>query len=76
MSLQAEKNVAMNILSQYKRFLASKKGEPLSAISSMGHCVNCGLKLPPQTINLAAKGDMVSCDNCTYFLYDPNAKQN
>ncbi len=73
-SMQAEKNVGMTVLAQYKRMLSSGKGEPLSAISDVGHCVNCGLKLPPQTLNNAARGEMVTCDNCTYFLYDPNAK--
>ncbi len=73
-SRAAEKNVAQTVLAQYKRMLASGKGEPVSAIRAGGNCGNCGLKLPPQTLNYAARGDLVTCDSCSYFLYDPDAK--
>lgn len=68
-----EKNVAQTTLSQYKRMLASGKGEPLSPIRN-GLCGNCSLSLPPMTVNEAFKGGIVICDNCSYLLYDPDAR--
>lgn len=72
-SKRLEKNVAQSTLSQYKRMLASGKGEPLSPIRN-GLCGNCSLSLPPMTVNEASKGIIVVCDNCSYLLYDPDAK--
>lgn len=68
-----EKNVAQSMLAQYKRILATGKGEPLSPIKG-GLCGNCSLKLPPMTLNQASVGDVVVCDHCSYFLYDPEPK--
>lgn len=68
-----EKDVAASILAQYKRMLASGKGEPLGRISS-DMCPNCSLKLPPMTLNEASKGNLVECDHCSYLLYDPEPK--
>ena len=73
-SRELEKNVGQSMLSQYKRILATGKGEPLSPIKG-GLCGNCSLKLPPMTLNKASVGDIVECDHCSYFLYDPEPKQ-
>lgn len=72
-SKELEKNVGQSMLSQYKRILATGKGEPLSPIKG-GLCGNCSLKLPPMTLNQASVGDIVICDHCSYFLYDPEPK--
>lgn len=72
-SKELEKNVSQSILAQYKRILATGKGEPLSPIKG-GLCGNCSLKLPPMTLNQASVGDVVVCDHCSYFLYDPEQK--
>lgn len=72
-SKELEKNVGQSMLSQYKRILATGKGEPLSPIKG-GLCGNCSLKLPPMTLNQASVGDIVNCDHCSYFLYDPEPK--
>lgn len=72
-SKELEKNVAQSMLAQYKRILATGKGEPLSPIKG-GLCGNCSLKLPPMTLNQASVGDVVVCDHCSYFLYDPEPK--
>lgn len=69
-----EKKVEMNILPTYQRLLAGGKGEPLAAVMNGGLCSNCSLKLTPQTLNLASKGQVVYCDNCSHFVYDPNAE--
>lgn len=73
-SRQLEKMISQNILPQYKRILATGKGEPLSPIKG-GLCGNCSLKLPPMTLNQASVGDMMTCDHCSYFLYDPEPKE-
>ena len=73
-SKELEKNVAQASLAQYKRLLATGKGEPVSQINN-GLCGNCSLKLTPMTLNQASVGDVVTCDHCSYFLYDPNPKQ-
>ena len=72
-SKELEKNVGQSMLSQYKRILATGKGEPLSPIKG-GLCGHCSLKLPPMTLNQASVGDIVTCDHCSYFLYDPEPK--
>ena len=72
-SKELEKNVGQSMLSQYKRILTTGKGEPLSPIKG-GLCGNCSLKLPPMTLNQASVGDIVTCDHCSYFLYDPEPK--
>ncbi len=75
-SAALERNVQQSVLAQYKRMLATGKGEPLSAIRDGGLCGNCSLKLPPMTLNEATKGNMIPCDHCSYFVYDPNAKDS
>ncbi len=75
-SAMLEKNVPQSVLAQYKRILASGKGEPLTPIGEGGFCGNCSLKLPPMTLNEATKGNMIPCDHCSYFIYDPNAKDS
>lgn len=72
-SRELEKNVSQSTLAQYKRILATGKGEPLSPIRG-DLCGHCSLKLPPMTISNASQGDMVTCDHCSYFLYNPDAK--
>lgn len=73
-SAELEKSVPQSSLGAYKRMLASGKGEPVGRIEN-GLCSNCSLRLPPQTLAEASKGGLVLCDNCSFFLYDPNPKE-
>lgn len=57
-----------DILSLYKRLLSKGKGSPLSPIVS-GNCGNCHLKVVPQVVSLARKGDEASCNNCGFLVY-------
>lgn len=38
-----------------------------------GACANCALKITPQTLNEAKKGQLTTCDNCGCILYDASA---
>ena len=57
----------------YRRMLASGKGSPVGTIHD-GNCSNCNMKNSPQTAMEAAHGNLVNCEYCSYFLYDPDAK--
>lgn len=72
-SREKEKNVSQSLLPRYKQLLASGKGRPVSAIDGE-LCGNCCLTLPPSSLLNASKGELIECDHCSYFLYDPNAK--
>ena len=37
-----------------------------------GNCSNCALKIIPQTLTEAKKGQVTTCDNCGCILYDPS----
>ena len=67
------KNVPLRYLDQYRRMLATGKGRPVSTIRD-GNCSNCNMKNSPQTGILAGKGDLVNCEYCSFFLYDPDAE--
>ena len=72
-SLTAERtslaeNVEDDILRRYESLLKKGIGSPLAAVRS-GICENCHLKVTPQTLNSAAKGAVVYCDNCQHFIY-------
>ena len=69
-SKEQEKRIAQTTLDIYKRLLAAGKGSPVGKISA-GLCSNCNLQGPPMTLNEAKKGQLVHCDNCSCFLYDP-----
>lgn len=66
-----EKGVNQNILEIYKKLLAEKKGEPVVPVHDGISCGYCRLKLIPQTINNAKRGDMTLCDNCSHIIYFP-----
>ena len=38
-----------------------------------GSCSNCNMKNSPQTAMEARNGNLVNCDNCSFYLYDPEA---
>lgn len=71
---QRKKFVPMTLYTDYARILSSNRGEPVGKIEN-NSCPNCGLGLPPQTLVNAKKGDLVKCDSCNYFLYDPNPQE-
>ena len=78
LKLKAEKKsfmskVELNVLAAYKNILARDKGKPVVPIVN-GSCGNCSLKVTPQVINQAKKGELVFCDNCSHILYDPNCE--
>ena len=66
-------NVPPKYLDPYRRMIASGKGRPVSVIHD-GNCSNCNMKNSPQTAMMAGKGDLVNCEYCSFFLYDPDAK--
>ena len=72
-SKELEKKIALSTLTAYKRMLATGKGTPVGQVLAGGLCSNCSLKLPPMTLGSAKKGDLAVCDNCSCFLYDPEA---
>lgn len=61
-------SVESAILDDYTRLLNGKRGTPLAKVH-MDKCGNCHLKLTPQTLNLARKGVMARCDNCSHIIY-------
>ena len=73
LSLRAayEKNTNQQALEIYKRLLPDKSSEPLVPIQD-GICGACRLRLTPQTINNAKRGDITQCDNCSHLLYIPD----
>ena len=71
-SAELEKKVAIATLPAYKRLLSSGKGTPVGTVMPGGLCSNCSLKIPPMTLVEAKKGNLVTCDNCSHLIYDPN----
>lgn len=67
-----EQNVNMNALEIYKKLMADKKGEALVPVVEGTSCGFCRLKLTPQTINNAKRGDITLCDNCSRMIYVPD----
>lgn len=67
-----EKNVSQNALEIYKKLMADKKGEALVPVLEGATCGFCRLKLTPQTINNAKRGDITLCDNCSRMIYIPD----
>ena len=72
LSAELAKNVPPKYLDPYRRLLASGKGSPVGVIRN-GSCSNCNMKNSPQTTMEAKNGELVNCDNCFFFLYDPDA---
>lgn len=66
-----EKNTNQQALEIYKRLLNDKSCEPLVPIQD-GFCAACRLRLTPQTINNAKRGDITQCDSCSHLLYFPD----
>ena len=67
-----EKDVNQSALEIYKRLIADKKGEALVPVYDGTSCGFCRLKLTPQTINNAKRGDITLCDNCSRMIYFPD----
>ena len=72
LSEEYAKNVQPKYLDPYRRMLAAGKGSPVGTIRD-GSCSNCNMKNSPQTAMHAKNGELVNCDNCSFFLYDPEA---
>jgi len=62
-----------DVLRRYQRLLAGRGGGAPVARLDNGSCSNCHLKVIPQSANLLRKGEVIFCDNCQHFLYDPEA---
>lgn len=62
--------VEMNVLNAYQNILTRGKGKPVVPIVN-GTCGNCSLRVTPQLVNEAKKGNMIYCDNCSHILYYP-----
>ena len=71
-SAELAKNVIPNYLEPYRRMLAAGEGSPVGTIRN-GSCSNCNMKNSPQTTMEARNGNLVNCDNCSFYLYDPEA---
>lgn len=63
-----EAKVEATALGMYNRLLKAA-GTPLVKITASGMCDHCHLKVTPQTLTGAKKGDLVSCDNCSHLIY-------
>ena len=63
--------VELNVLNVYQNILTRDKGKPVVPIVN-GTCGNCSLRVAPQLINDAKKGNLVYCDNCSHILYYPD----
>ena len=70
LSAEYAKNVLPKYLDPYRRMLSAGKGSPVGVIRN-GSCSNCNMKNSPQTMMEARNGNLVQCDNCSFFLYDP-----
>ena len=57
-----------SILSLYSRLINKGVGSPVVEVHN-GNCGNCHLKLTPQTVNIARKQEVGTCENCGYILY-------
>ncbi len=60
--------VAKDLLSIYNRLLTKADTVPFVPVTQ-GSCGNCHLKMTPQTVNRARKGELAFCDNCGYLVY-------
>ena len=68
------RGVDADVLRQYNRLLGGRGGgAPVARLDSGESCSNCHLKVIPQSVNLLRKGEVIFCDNCQHFLYDPEA---
>ena len=63
-----EDAVEFDVLSLYKRLIGKGIGSPLVEVHN-GICGNCHLKLTPQTVNIARKQVVGTCENCGHLLY-------
>jgi predicted nucleic acid-binding Zn-ribbon protein len=57
-----------DVISLYTRLIGKGVGSPLVEVHN-GNCGNCHLKLTPQTVNIARKQDIGTCENCGHLLY-------
>ena len=73
LSAEYAKNVLPKYLDPYRRMLAGGKGSPVGVIHD-GNCSNCNMKNSPQTTMEARNGALVNCEYCSFYLYDPDAK--
>ena len=62
--------VELNVLNAYQNILTRDKGKPVVPIVN-GTCGNCSLRVTPQLVNEAKKGNLIYCDNCSHILYYP-----
>ena len=60
----------VEVLPIYNR-LIKKDGEPLVRVRN-NTCGYCHLKLTPQTVNDAKKGQVTCCDSCGHLIYFPD----
>ena len=67
------RGVDADVLRRYQQLLAGRGGGAPVAHLDNGSCSNCRLKVIPQSANLLQKGEVIFCDNCQHFLYDPEA---
>ena len=65
--------VELNVLNIYQNILTRDTGKPVVPIVN-GVCGHCALKVTPQAINQAKKGELVLCDNCSHVLYYPDSE--
>jgi predicted nucleic acid-binding Zn-ribbon protein len=66
---EAEQKVPEEVLSRYRRILASKGDKAVVAVEH-GSCTGCHMKLTTQTANSARREDVLAaCDNCGRLLY-------
>ncbi len=72
-SAEFAKNVPQKFLDPYRRMLSTGKGSPVGVIHD-GNCSNCNMKNSPQTTMEARNGALVNCEYCSFYLYDPDAK--
>ena len=68
------RGVDADVLRQYERLLGGRGGgAPVARLDSGESCSCCHLKVIPQSVNLLRKGEVIFCDNCQHFLYDPES---
>ena len=60
--------IELEVMDLYTRLIDKGVGTPLVEVHN-GNCGNCHLKLIPQTVNMARKQDLVTCENCGHLLY-------
>ena len=66
------KQLPQDLLSRYDHIRESRDGVAIAALSG-DICGGCSCILRPQTINDIIKGkDLVTCDNCSRFIYKKN----